>query len=370
MKKLLLSFLFIGITTGILAQRQAEDFYKSSNLTFGGYGEIIYNQPESLNGKLDVQRLVVLMGYKFSDKVGVLTEIEYEHVNEVYVEQFYLNYKLTDNFNIRGGLMLIPMGIVNEYHEPTYFNGVNRPSVDGSIVPTTWREIGAGVAGKSDEMSLSYQAYLFNGFKSYDGTKGYIGGSNGLRGGRQRGINSTINKPNFSAKVDYYGIQGLKFGLAGYFGRTQATDNVDMLDGADVGIAMVGLDARYNYNRFNARGQYIYTDITDAVAYNTLTNMKLGSAMEGWYLEASYNLLPTDKEQELHAFTRYELYDTHAKVEGSLAKNKAFDRNELTFGLSYHVAKGAVLKADYQIKDDATAISVKNQFNLGIGVVF
>ncbi len=370
MKKLLLSFLFIGITTGIFAQRQAEDFLKSNSLMFGGYGEIIYNQPEGLNGKLDVQRLVILMGYKFSDKVSVLTEIEYEHVNEVYVEQFYLNYKLTDNFNVKGGLMLIPMGIVNEYHEPTFFNGVNRPSVDGNIVPTTWREIGVGVSGKSDEMSLGYQAYVFNGFISYDGTKGYIGGSSGLRGGRQKGISSTINKPNLSAKVDYYGVQGLKVGLAGYVGRTQATDNVDMIPGADVGITMIGLDARYNYNRFNARGQYIYTDITDAVAYNTLTNKALGSSMKGWYLETSYNLLPTEKEQELHAFTRYEIYDTHNTVEGSLVKNKAFDRNDITFGLSYHIAKGAVVKTDYQIKDDASSNSVKNQFNLGIGVVF
>ena len=161
MKKLLLSFLLIGLTTGIFAQRKAEDFYKSSNLTFGGYGEIVYNQPEGLNGKLDVQRLVILMGYKLSDKVGLLTEIEYEHVNEVYVEQFYLNYKLTDNFNIRGGLMLIPMGISNEFHEPVFFNGVNRPSVDGSIVPTTWREIGAGVSGKFDEMSLGVSSLYF-----------------------------------------------------------------------------------------------------------------------------------------------------------------------------------------------------------------
>ena len=162
----------------------------------------------------------------------------------------------------------------------------------------------------------------------------------------------------------------MKLGLAGYVGRTQATDNVDMIPGADVGITMLGLDARYNYNRFNARGQYIYTDIADATAYNTLTNMKLGSSMKGWYLETSYNLLPLDKEQVLDAFVRYEQYDTHNSVEGSLVKNPTFDRNDITFGLSYHIAKGAVVKTDYQIKDDASAVSVKNQFNLGIGVVF
>lgn len=367
MKKTIFIVLLSFITMSTFSQEKENN---NSKLTFGGYGEVMYNQVEGANGKLDVQRLVVLMGYKFSDQVSLLTEIEYEHVSEVFVEQFYLNYKLADNFNVKGGLMLVPMGIQNEFHEPVYFNGVDRTSVDKNIIPTTWREIGVGVSGKSDEMSIGYQAYIFNGFKSYDGSKGYIGGSSGLRGGRQKGASSTINKPNLSAKVDFYGIQGLKLGLAGYFGRTQATDNVDMLDGADVGIAMVGLDARYNYNRFNARGQYIYTDISDSEAYNSLTNMKLGSAMKGWYLETSYNLLPLGKEQVLDAFVRYEMYDTHASVAGSLVKNPSYDRNDITFGLSYHIAKGAVVKTDYQIKDDASVASVKNQFNLGIGVVF
>jgi hypothetical protein len=368
MKKSILFLSMLLITLGIHAQESSS--HSESKLTWGGYGEIFYNQVEGANGKLDVQRLVVLMGYQFSDQVSLLTEIEYEHVSEVFVEQFYLNYKLTDHFNVKGGLMLVPMGIQNEFHEPVYFNGVDRTGVDKNIIPTTWREIGVGISGKSNEMSLGYQAYIFNGFKSYDGTKGYIGGSSGLRGGRQKGASSTINKPNFSAKVDYYGVQGLKLGLAGYVGRTQATDQVDMIDGADVGMAMIGLDARYNYNRFNARGQYIFTDISDAEAYNNLTNMKLGSSMKGWYVETSYNLLPLDKEQVLDAFVRYEMYDTHNSVAGSLVKNQTYNRNDITLGLSYHIAKGAVVKTDYQIKDDASSASVKNQFNLGIGVVF
>lgn len=367
MKKIV-TLLFMCIISVSAFSQEVEN--QDKKLVFGGYGEVVYNQVEGANGFLDVLRFVMTMGYQFNDKVSFFTEIEYEHVVELYVEQFYINYKVADNFNVKGGLLLVPMGIINEYHEPNYFNGVERPAVDKNIVPTTWREIGAGISGKFDNISLGYQLYVLNGFRSYNGTTGFIGGGNGLRGGRQRGASSTINKPNFSAKVDYYAIQGLKLGLAGYVGRTQATDNVDMIPGADVGITMIGLDARYNYNRFNARGQYIYTDITDAADYNALTNKALGSSMKGWYLETSYNLLPTEKEQELHAFTRYEIYDTHNTVEGSLVKNKAFDRNDITFGLSYHIAKGAVVKTDYQIKDDATNNSVKNQFNLGIGVVF
>jgi len=342
----------------------------NTGVTVGGYGEITYNQPEGANGELDVQRLVLLFGYKFNDKTQFITEVEFEHVSEVFVEQAFLNYSISDNLNFRGGLMLVPMGIVNEYHEPTTFNGVERPSIDGSVVPTTWREIGVGVSGKFDNASLRYQAYIFNGFASVNGTK-VLGGKNGLRNGRQKGIKSTINKPNLSAKIDHYGIPGLRLGLSGYFGRTQAEDDVKDLDGADVGIAMIGMDARYNFNRFSARGQFINAKISDTEAYNTLNNADLGSGLQGWYLEAAYNLLSQEKEQQLYAFARYEDFDTHASVEGSLADNLAFDRNEWTLGLSYKLAPGAVVKADYQIKGNAIAnTDKKNQINIGLGVTF
>ena len=341
-----------------------------SPLTIGGYGEITYNQPEGDNGELDVQRLVLMFGYKFNERTQFITEIEFEHVSEVFVEQAFLQYSLNDNVNLRGGLMLVPMGIVNEYHEPTTFNGVERPSVDGSIIPSTWREIGIGVSGRSNEISLKYQAYIFNGFASVNGTK-VLGGSNGLRNGRQKGIKSTINKPNFSAKADYYGINGLRLGLAGYFGRTQAEDAVDMLDGADVGIAMVGLDARYTNKRFAARGQVINASLSDTDAYNTLNSADLGSKLQGWYLETSYNLLSQDKEQQLWAFARYEDYDTHADTEGGLTRNRAYDRNDITFGLSYKLSPGAVVKADYQIKSNEVVNSdATGQLNFGIGVWF
>lgn len=341
----------------------------NSGVTVGGYAEITYNQPESLNGELDVQRLVLLFGYKFNAKTQFVTEIELEHVEEIYVEQAFLQYSLSDNVNLRGGLMLVPMGIINEYHEPTTFNGVERPSIDGSIVPTTWREIGFGVSGRFDEVSLRYQAYVFNGFKSVNGTK-LLGGSNGLRNGRQKGIQSTIDSPNFSAKLDYYGILGLRLGLSGYFGRTQAEDDVEDTDGSSIGIAMIGADARYAYKRFTARGQFIYASLSDTENYNVLYNADLGSVLQGWYLETAYNLLPQNKQQQLFAFARYEDYDTHASVDGNLTRNDAYHRSEWTFGLSYKLAPGAVVKGDYQIKDNESNLDVPNQLNIGLGVWF
>tara|TARA_R110002073_G_scaffold128999_6_gene275272 strand:- start:36847 stop:38031 length:1185 start_codon:yes stop_codon:yes gene_type:complete len=348
-----------------------------SGVTVGGYGEITYNNPTGKNAEVDVQRLVLLFGYKFDDRTQFITEVELEHVNEVFVEQAFIQYAVTDNFNFRGGLMLVPMGIVNEYHEPTTFNGVERPSMDNAIIPTTWREIGVGVTGKFDNASLRYQAYIFNGFKSVESdgsgaiTKGLIGGSKGLRGGRQKGIQSTFNNANFAAKLDYYGLPGLRLGLSGYFGRTQSPIDVQDIDGADVGISMVGFDARYAKNRFTARGQFVYASLSDTESYNTATGGSLGSSLQGYYLEAAYNLIPLGKRQQLFGFVRYEDYDTHANTEGALIRNDSYNRDEWTIGLSYKIAPGAVLKADYQFKNNALAGNdTTKQLNFGIGVWF
>lgn len=338
--------------------------------TIGGYAEVLYNQPEARNGEIDVQRLILLFGYKFDERVQFVTEIEFEHVKEVYIEQAFVNYSLNNSFNLRAGLMLVPMGIVNEFHEPTTFNGVERPSLDKYIVPSTWREIGMGLSGRINSVGLRYQAYLFNGFLSHDGTQGKLKGSNGLRSGRQKGAESTFDHINLSAKVDFYGIPNLRIGLSGYGGRTTAVDEQNAIPGSDVGVMMFGLDARYVKRRFSARGQFITASLEDTVDYNELTGRDLGSSIGGFYLETAYNLLQLSKRQRLDAFVRYENFDTHQSVAGTLKKNLAYHRKEWTLGMSYHLSQGSVFKVDYQLKENGLADSQFGQFNMGVGVWF
>lgn len=338
-------------------------------ITIGGYAQIDYNEPDGAKaGKLDVHRLVLLFGYKFNDKVSFLTEVEYEHVKEVFVEQAYLKYRTNANLNVLAGLMLVPMGIVNEYHEPTTFYGVERPNVDKYIVPTTWRELGIGISGRIDNASLKYQAYLFNGFKSYADGTGVLRGSDGLRKGRQKGAESVVSSPNFSAKLDYYGILGLRVGLSGYFGRTQTDDT--SIDASTVGVSMIGIDARYKHNNLELRGQYINTNLSDTDKYNALTGKDLGSKMNGLYGEIAYGF-DLKGDERLTPFLRYEKHNTHAETEGTLQANDAYDRDELIFGLNYKVADGAAFKVDYQLMNNAVSGSdTVKQFNAGVAIWF
>lgn len=359
-------------------------------LTIGGYAQIDYNQPLNSdlynNGNLDVHRLVLLFGYKFNSRTQFITEIEVEHVKEIYVEQAFIDYRINNFMNLRAGLMLIPMGIVNEYHEPPTFNGVERPLLDKYIVPTTWRELGIGLTGNVPNTNLRYQAYIVNGFASYNGSS-TLRGSDALRKGRQKGAESFVSSPNLAAKVEYYGFRGLNLGLSGYFGNTQSTmydgiekNNADAVAQADstvVGITMVGLDARYNMKGVMVRGQLNYANISNTEQYNFASNPdekvnNLGSTLFGYYIEASYNVFQSAQniKTQLIPFVRYSEVDTHHTVASEIEKNDAYHRTIISAGLGWKVSPGAILKADMQFIKTKADESANTVFNAGVGIWF
>lgn len=356
-----------------------------NKLSIGGYGEVNFYKPfienTISNSTLDVQRFVLMLGYKFSDRAQIIAEIEYEHVKEVYMEQAFFQYRINDYINLRGGLMLIPMGLVNEFHEPTTFNGVIRPHLDKYIVPTTWREIGAGVTGRIQSASLKYQVYITNGFNGYDGGAKF-NGKDGLRGGRQKGAKSFMSSPTFSTKFDYYGIPRLKLGAAAYIGNSQSTayngideNDQNMIAAADstvVGINMIGLNAIYTIKGFQLRGQYVHTSISNSIEYNTSTGSDLANTMDGYYAEVSYNVFHnTNIKTSLIPFVRYEKYYTHKKVDSEITQNLAYNRTDITFGLGYKITPGLGIKADYQIYQNEDPNSTDSgQLNMGLAFWF
>lgn len=401
MKKifLLAAVIFQGVITTAqnsdnnsnLYPNTADNLLNNNNkLVVGGYGEVHYNQPLDgdvrSNGKMDVHRMVMLFGYNFNERVQFITELEFEHVQEVYVEQAFMQYKLNNYLNFRGGLLLVPMGVTNEYHEPTAFNGVERPVIDNMISPTTWREIGFGVTGNVLPAFVKYQAYIMNGFNGYNGNP-KLNGKNGLRSGRQKGAESYISSPNFTGKIEYYGVRGLNIGVSGYFGKTQSTlyngmDKNDKAalataDSSVVGVTMLGVDARYNLNGWQFRGQFYHTGLGNSDQYNVFTAAEtgtlndLGSSMIGYYVEAAYNVLRSSgSEKQLLPFVRYEFLNTHNSVGNNITKNLKYEKSVVTTGLTFALTKGAVVKADIQFIKDGSAGKYSKTFNTGIGVMF
>lgn len=361
-----------------------------TGLGIGGYGEVHFNQPLTKNVKdasvLDVHRMVVFVGYNFSKNTQFVSEIEFEYAKELWVEQAFLQHRLHKYVNLKAGLMLIPMGRINEYHEPTTFNGVERPVIDNKIAPSTWREVGVGISGNITPAFTRYQLYVVNGLSGYD-TKGLFNGNQALREGRQKGSKSYMTSPNFTGRVEFYGVSNLTVGVSGYFGKSQSRlyqnlhkDSTRLEARADssvVGISMLGADIKYNWKGVQLTTQFYYTGISNTLAYNQFTRTgnkinDLGSAMMGYYLEAGYNVFQQAENipYELIPFVRYEGYNTHYKVESNVVKNDKYNVTQITAGLTLKLTKGAVLKTDLQFTKSAADDEYTKTLNAGIGVMF
>lgn len=359
-------------------------------LHIGGYGEVHYNQtlPENKQSQitLDVHRMVLFVGYNFNQNTQFVTEIETEYAKETWVEQAFLQHKLNKYMNFRAGLLLIPMGIINEYHEPTTFNGVERPIIDNKVSPSTWREVGLGLQGNIAPAFIKYQLYAINGISGYDG-KGLLNGSQALREGRQKGSKSNMTSPSLAGKAEFYGIKNFNAGLSLFAGKSQSRlyqnlhrDSTILKQKADssvVGISMIGADLRYKMKGIKTTAQFYYTNLYNTAAYNRFTrqadkNNDLGRAIVGYYAEIGYDLASCVKKMkhEFMPFVRYEAYNLHHKVLDGIKANDKYAATIITTGISAKLHKDAVLKADIQMTKLQSETKFSKGFNAGIGIMF
>ncbi len=353
-------------------------------LRWGGYGEMHLNAPEGSGGaQFDIHRFVLYLGYEFSDSIQLHSEIELEHGfvedgnGELTIEQVYTDFRLSPATHLLAGRMLAPLGIVNLRHEPTSFNGVERPSVETFVLPSTWYIDGLGINSEFTP-ALRYQAFLTS---SLDGTG--FSALNGIRGGRQE-ERPSANELALSGRLDFFPLDSLstgpngqswRIGLSGFYGGLDNGDQgVD--PGVDAELSILSLDTEYSIDRLDLRAVGAFEHISGASDLSTATSESISSQITGWYVEAAWHWLPEVWEtgeqgwSDAIAFVRYDDVDTQRDVPSGLAADPEGDRNEWTLGVGLYPLPSLVLKADYQWRDDASDMHPDNQFNLGIGWSF
>jgi hypothetical protein len=355
-----------------------------TGVSIGGYGETLYqnfaekNQngdPSLRDDQITLLRAVVYLGYKFDERFILNTELEYENAvvasdrrGEAEVEFAYIDYLHSPSFNARAGLVLIPMGLVNQLHEPTSFLGARRPDVEQLIIPSTWREIGFGAYGQAGP--LNYYAYLVNGLNA----AGYTA-DGGIREGSQEGSEALARNWAFTGRLDYSAVPGLLVGasvFSGYAGQGRVTPSGQSVD-APTTVWDAHVDWRWR--GWWLRGLYAASQIGHADRVNDLNGFEgvesVGSRQEGWYLQAAFDLLSLKpgSKASLQPYVRYEQYDTQAKVPAGFERNPGNDVRELTLGVAYKPIGQIVLKADWQQRRDAARTGV-NQWNVALGYIF
>jgi hypothetical protein len=351
---------------------------EAERTTIGGYGEVHYTNPSGPDspGEVDVKRFVLFFGHSFSERIAFRSELEVEDTKveggeeggEVALEQAYLDYRFSPAATLRAGLILPPIGIINEVHEPPTFNGVSRPSFDDVVIPTTWRDIGIGMVGTlSGSSGLSYRAYLVNGLVASG-----FSPDEGIREGRQEGKNASFANPSLTGRLEW-ARPGLKLGGAFWYGGSANQDPALGTGSFDNAVALIEADARYDVGPFMFRGIVANISIADAERIDAAYNSQIGSRIAGGYVEGAYNVLSAlapASAQRLNAFVRYEHYDTQADVPIGVTDDESLARRITTFGLSYKPLYSVVFKGDYQLLRNKAGLGEGEVLSLGVGYQF
>jgi hypothetical protein len=316
----------------------------------GGYGEMHLNLNNGKDNEIDYHRFVLFFGKEFNQRTRFFSELELEHSlagdgkpGEVELEQAYVEYDVNDSTKARAGLFLLPIGILNETHEPDTFYGVERNNVEKRIIPTTWWEGGVSLSGSIVD-GVSYDVAVHSGLNNEEAT---------IRSGRQKVAEATANKAAYTARVKYTAIPGLELAVSGQY-------QDDILQGAgddEIGAGLIEMHAVYQKNGFGLRALYAQWNIDSDVESVLLDNIG-ASKQNGFYIEPSYRI-----NEKVGVFYRNSQWDTNA------ADSTDSEVTQNDIGVNYWLAETAVLKADYYRQETAGDLSGTG-YNLGVGFSF
>ncbi len=352
---------------------------KKTGVSVAGYGEVVYqnynttrddNSASTRLDQLDYLRNIIYVGYRYNDWILFNSEVEFEHATtgkggSVSVEFGYVELMFSSQFHLRTGMVLPPMGITNEKHEPSLFLYSLRPQVEQLIIPTTWRTNGIGAYGEIFP-SFNYSLYLVEGFvaKSFSDV-------DGIRGGRQSGAFSIVEDFGYTGKLEYNGFPGTVLAGSFYFGNSGqgAKDSLGELSAA---TSIVSAHAEFAWKGLEARVLFAYATVNDAGRVSKLAGKTIGSEMAGYYGSVGYDIIPhilPGSEHALIPFFFFETYDTHAAVAPGFVRNNANNRTTMAAGLSYKPHPNVAFKIDY--RDNSNKANTGNdQWNMAVNYLF
>ena len=326
--------------------------------TMGGYGELHYNSLENqLDGgkddkdEIDLHRFVFYFGHQYTDELRFYSEFEVEHaiagdgkVGEVEIEQAFIEWDYADSHRVVGGVFLIPVGILNETHEPDTFYGVERNLVEKNIIPATWWEGGVALNGEIAP-GLSYNTAATSGLFLDDGEYK-------IRDGRQKTGKAKADDFAYTGRIKYTAIPGLELAATLQYQSDLLQSEMHSSGATGVDALLFEAHASYQTGPFALRALYANWDIDEA-----LDLTKTGASEQtGWFVEPSYKLT-----NNLGVFARYSQWDNQAADSGDT------QYQQTDIGLNYWLHDNIVLKFDYQDQDAPAGKDEFDGFNLGIG---
>jgi hypothetical protein len=341
-----------------------------SRLAWAGYMEFQLVDPDVGPRTADFPRFVLNLSYSFTERILFYGEVEIEHSlieggeesGEVALEQAYLDFTLDPRWRARAGNVLVPVGILNERHEPTTFYSVRRNQVETRIIPTTWFDAGVGVLGEPLD-GIAVRTYVVPPLDASEFDKA------GVREGRQSGSRSNLDKVAWVGRVEYRGVPGLTAGTSLFVGEGGFdVHDVDALE------TLFDVDFRFRHGVFEVRGLYALFVVDDVGALNAAAALRQGRnpnvarKMQGFFIEPAVHVLPAASRQDLVLFGRFERVDTQHVMPRGFIADGSFDQTFWTIGAAFFFTPDVVLKADYQYSTDRSGSTDSPEvFSIGLG---
>lgn len=338
---------------------QAGLIRKDATTLISGYGEakVTYDLRYK-TGEANLTRNVLFLGHKFNNRISLFTELEVEDAKvaggevggEVAMEQAFLKFNVNTRTYISAGLIIPRLGIINENHLPTTFNGNSRPFVETMVIPSTWREIGVAIYGQSSRLpGLNWSAGIFNGLNS-----SAFGGGEGIREGRFEGREATATNLAITGALLYY-RNALRVQVSAYYGGSaglapREADSLQLSSGPFGTPVMLGeADVQYLTKGFIFKALGTAVSIPDAQAINRAYANNTPELMWGAYAEVGYNLfnITGETEKNLTVFARYETLDLNAQMPENGIKDDFTAQQYIVGGVTWMPVRGVAIKADY-----------------------
>lgn len=366
-------------TSNAASTQNAAPAAAESSTVLTSYGEMgarFYRRDTSRNSA-DLTRFVLGFQHRFDDKTKVVTELEVEHAvtssddadkGEVAVEQAYVERQLSSNWAARAGLFVMPMGLLNENHEPTAYYGVDRNFVETAIIPSTWREGGVQFVGDLDN-GLTLQAGISTGFdlSKWDATDAETAESP-LGAVHQEMSQAKSHNLGYFSALNWRGIPGLQLGGALFVGQ----GGQGQVGTPKMGVTLWDMHVRYTPGAWDLSALYAQGHISRTGDFNVTlvgNDYLMPSRFSGWYTQAAYKLW-SNGDLTLSPFARFERFNTReafADIGPGLTPDAAKAESVITVGANLAVGSGVVFKADVQRFKQSTT---ENRLNLGMGWAF
>ena len=273
---------------------------------------------------------------------------------------------------------MIPVGHINEFHEPNKFFTVERPNLHKYVIPTTWGAAGAGIYGTLGG-GTNYRVYVVNSLKSVDSAvkdnygeskdEKHMGnggctlqfkGDSGIRSGRGESNKRCFDSVALTGRVEHMLTPGVNIAYSFYAGNTGHGVDAD-IDGF---LFLNEADIQIRQGAWEMNSTVVNINIDDTDKINALHNSagngnggkgNVGERIFGWNVQAGVHLLQLAGQTTKHdliAHVMYEDYNLQEDMAGSVAadtaQNKKGDVEIIHYGITYKPIPEVAIKIDHQ----------------------